>query len=65
MKIINKKNTADTLYEKNAETKPVKSEIEIILDIIGFISKILFIKFWIIYVLAFNQDEYITFYVRI
>ena len=54
MKIINKKNTADTLCEKSAETKPIKSEIEIILETMGFISKILLIKFWIIYVFAFN-----------
>ena len=37
IRIINKKNIADALYEKNAETKPVKSEMEIILEIIGFI----------------------------
>ena len=54
MKIINKKNTADTLYERNRDTKLIKSEIEIILETMGFISKILIIKFWIIYIFAFN-----------
>ena len=37
IRIINKKNIADTLYEKNAETKLIISEIEIILEIIDFI----------------------------